>query len=105
MRSLQALVASLPRIARAWGKKNFSSGGGRNRTPVSSSPSSLANKNLHQQPSELGVSWEYGEDGTSHIPAEEVIEFQESLQLIIARWPPLPSHLQQAILAIVGGFK
>ncbi len=85
--------------------RNLISGGGGNRTLVPNSPSSLADNSLRQQPSELGVSWEYGEDGTSRKPAAEVIEFQESLQLIIARWPHLPSHLQQAILAIVGGFE
>ena len=79
------------------------SGGGGNRTRGSNLPSSLADNDLRKQSSELGVSWEYDQDGYCQNPAPDVIEFQESLQLIIARWPHLPDHLRQAILAIVRG--
>jgi hypothetical protein len=48
-----------------------------------------------------GVHGDHGENGACHQPAAEVIEFQQSLQLIIAKWPHLSDRLRQANLTIV----
>lgn len=42
-------------------------------------------------------------DSRCQSQAAAVIELQESLQLVIAKWPHLPIHLKQAILSIVSG--
>lgn len=78
-------------------------GGGGNRTYAAILPTKLAANGLDQQQELRDVSGEYEEDGTCLKVTASDIELYEQLQLVVAAWQHLPSHLRQAILSIVSG--
>jgi hypothetical protein len=75
------------------------------RRPTSDSPNTLADKNLLPAGQSLGVSKECATFGECRLVTLFDASFAPTLLYIAERWPLLPPHIREEVLALVDAGK